>query len=179
MPGVSTGQGLYVERVLPCPRHCEPGPGYRVVPAQCHTGQLDETASGFLWRVDWQPHLSRPEHCPEGTAWGRIERLIISYRAASRSGSAESELRIQSLTQGAEYQWGSAETLVAGITDWQVNRINDFPAPSAGSIEAEKTHSFTDEGVSSYFQLGFSVISLDRQFSVPPLRASQLLVPRR
>ena len=181
VPGNSTGEGLYVERVLPCPMHCEPGPGYRVVPAQCHTGQVDETASGFLWRVDWQPNLSPPEHCPEGTAWGRIERLIISYRAASRSGSAESELRIQSLTQGPEYGWGSAETLVAGITDWQVNRISGSLAPSADALEIENIHGSVEEGVPLGFliQLGFSVVSLERQFSVPPLRASQLLVPRR
>ena len=179
VPGNSTGQGLYVERVLPCPRRCEPGPGYRVVPAQCHAERLDEAASGSLWRVNWQHHLSPPEHCPEGTAWGRIERLIIGYRAASDSGSAAPELRIQSLTQGPEYGWGSAETLVAGITDWQVNRINGSLAPSASSLEVEKTHSSLDEGATFYFQLGLSVISLDRQFSAPPLHASQLLVPRR
>ena len=179
VPGTSTGQGLYVERVLPCPMHCEPGPGYRVVPAQCHAEQLAEAASGSLWRVDWQQHLSPPEHCPEGTAWGRIERLIISYRAASHSGSAAPELRIQSLTEGSEYGWGSAETLVAGIADWQVNRINGSLAPSADALEVEKTHSSLDESVTFCLQLGFSVISLDRQFSVPPLRASQLLVPRR
>ena len=179
VPGASTDQGLYVERVLPCPMHCEAGPGYRVVPAQCHAERLDEAASGPLWRVDWQQHLSPPEHCPEGTAWGRIERLIIGYRAASDSGSAAPELRIQSLTQGLEYGWGSAETLVAGITDWQVSRINGSLEPSASSLEVEKTHSSVDESVTSYLQLGFSVISLDRQFSVPPLYASQLLVPRR
>ena len=178
VPGTSTGQGLYVERVLPCPRHCEPGPGHRVVPAQCHAERLDEAASGSLWRVDWQQHLSPPEHCPEGTAWGRIERLIISYRAASHSGTTAPELRIQSLTQGPEYGWGSAETLVAGITDWQVKRINGSLAPSASSLEVEKTHSSVVEGAASYFQMGFSIISLDRQFSVPPLHASQLLVPR-
>ena len=179
VPGASTGQGLYVERVLPCPMHCEPGPGYRAVPAQCHTGQVDETASGFLWRVDWQPNLSPPENCPEGTAWGRLERLIISYRAASDSGDAAPELRIQSLTQGPDYGWGSAETLVAGIADWQVNRINGPLAPSADSLEVEKIHRSVDEGAVSYLQLGFSVISLDRQFSVPPLHASQLLAPHR
>jgi len=179
VPGNSTGEGLYVERVLPCPRHCEPGPGYRVVPAQCHAERLDEAASGSLWRVNWQHHLSPPEHCPEGTAWGRIERLIISYRAASHSGTTPPELRIQSLTQGPEYGWGSAETLVAGITDWQVNRINGSLAPSASSLEVEKTHSSVVEGAASYFQMGFSIISLDRQFSVPPLHASQLLMPRR
>jgi len=181
VPGNSTGQGLYVERVLPCPMHCEPGPGYRVVPAQCHAEQLDENASGSLWQVDWQPNLSPPESCPEGTAWGHIERLIISYRAASDSGSAAPELRIQSLTQGPEYGWGSAETLVAGVTDWQVNRINGSLAPSGDSLAVNKTHRSVDEGVPprSYFQLGFSVISLDRQFSVPPLRVGQLLAPRR
>ena len=179
VPGTSTGQGLYVERVLPCPSHCEPGPGYRVVPAQCHTSQLNETASGSLWRVDWQPNLSPPEHCPEGTPWGRLDRLIVSYRAASHSGSAAPELRIQSLTQGPEYGWGSAETLVAGITDWQVDRINDSPTPTAGSSGVEKTHSSVDGGAASYFQLGFSIISLNRQFSAPPLRLSQLLAPRR
>ena len=179
VPGVSTGQGLFVERVLPCPMHCEPGPGYRIVPAQCHAGQLDEAASGSLWRVDWQPNLSPPENCREGAAWGRLERLIISYRAASDSGRAAPELRIQSLTQGPGYGWASAETLVAGIADWHVNRIIDFPAPSKGSLEVEKTHSSADEDVSSYFQVGFSVISLDKQFSLPPLRVSQLLVPRR
>ena len=178
VPGTSTGQGLYVERVLPCPGHCEPGPGYRVVPAQCHAEQLDEAASEFLWRVDWQQHLSPPEHCREGTAWGRLDRLIISYRAASDSGSAAPELRIQSLTQGPEYGWGSAETLVAGITDWQVNRIAGSLAPSADSLEVEKTHSSLDETVTSYLQLGFSIISLDRQFSVPPLHVGQLLAPR-
>lgn len=178
VPGTSTGQGLYVERVLPCPRHCEPVPGYRVMPAQCDAGQLDQTASGSLWRVDWQPSLSPPENCPEDTPWGRLERLLISYRAASHSGSTAPELRIQSLTQGPEFGWGSAESLVAGITDWQVDRINDFPAPSAGSSGVEKTHSFADEGVPSYFQLGFSVISLDRHVSVPPLHVSHLLVPR-
>ena len=179
VPGASTDQGLYVERVLPCPMHCEAGPGYRVVPAQCHAERLDEAASGSLWRVDWQQHLSPPEHCPEGTAWGRIERLIISYRAASDWGSAAPELRIQSLAQGPEYGWGSAETLVAGITDWQVNWINGSLAPTTNSLEVENTHSSLDESVTSYFQLSFSVISLDRQFSVPPLRLSQLLVPRR
>ena len=179
VPGTSTGQGLYVERVVPCPMHCEPGPGYRVVPGLCHTERRDEPASGSLWRVDWQQHLSPPEHCQEGTAWGRIERLIISYRAASDSGSAAPELRIQSLTQGPEYGWGSAETLVAGITDWQVSRINSSLTPSADSLEVEKTHSFADKSVPSFFQLGFSVISLHRQFSVPPLHASQLLAPRR
>ena len=151
VPGVSTGQGLFVERVLPCPMHCELGPGYRVAPAQCHAGQLDEATSGSLWRVDWQPNLSPPENCPEVTAWGRLERLIISYRAASDSGRAAPELRIQSLTQGPEYGWGSAETLVAGIADWHVNRIIDFPAQSKDSLEVEKTHSSADEGVSSYF----------------------------
>ena len=176
--GTSTGQGLYVERVLPCPRHCEPGPGYRVVPAQCHAERLDETALGSLWRVDWQPNLSPPENCPEDTPWGRLERLIISYRAASHSGSTAPELRIQSLTLGPEYGWGSAETLVAGVTDWQVDRINGSLAPSADSLEVEKTHSSLDEGVTSYLQLGFSIISLDRQFSVPPLRVGQLLAPR-
>ena len=181
VPGTSTGQGLYVERVLPCPMHCEPGPGYRVVPAQCHAGQLDENTSAALWRVDWQPNLSPPESCPGDTAWGRVERLIISYRAASDSGGAAPELRIQSLAQGPEYGWGSAETLVAGITDWQVNRINGSLAPSANALEVEKTHSSVDEGVPLrfYIQLGFSVISLDRQFSAPALHASQLLVPRR
>ena len=178
VPGVSNGQGLYVERVLPCPMHCEPGPGYRILPAQCHAGQLDDNASGSLWRVDWQPNLSPPEHCPEGTAWGRLERLIISYRAASDSRGAAPELRIQSLTQGPEYGWGSAETLVAGITDWQVNRINGSLTPSADSLKIQKTHSPIDESVTSYFQLGFSVISLDRKFSVPPLHVSQLLAPR-
>jgi len=88
------------------------------------------------------------------------------------------ELRIQSLTQGPEYGWGSAETLVAGIADWQVNRINGSLAPSASSLEVEKTHSSLDESVTSYFHLGFSVISLDRKFSVPPLHVSQLLAPR-
>ena len=179
VPGTSTGQGLYVERVLPCPTHCEPDPGYRVVPAQCHAERLDEAASGSLWRVDWQQHLSPPENCPEGTAWGRLDRLIISYRAASDWGSAAPELRIQSLTQGPEYGWGSAETLVAGITDWQVDRINDSPTPTAGSSGVEKTHSSVDGGAASYFQLGFSIISLNRQFSAPPLRLSQLLAPRR
>jgi len=178
VPGGSTGQGLYVERVLPCPSHCEPGPGYRVVPSQCHTRQLAEIASESLWRVDWQPNLSPPQNCPEGTAWGRLDRLIVSYRAASHSGSAVPELRIQSLTQGPEYGWGSAETLVAGIADWQVNRINGSLTPSADSLEIEKTHSPIDESVTSYFQLGFSVISIDRQFSVPPLHVSQLLAPR-
>ena len=178
VPGNSTGQGLYVERVLPCPRHCEPGPGHRVMPAQCDAGQLDEIASGSLWRVDWQPNLSPPEHCPEGTAWGRIERLIISYRAASHSGTTAPELRIQSLTQGPEYGWGSAETLVAGITDWQVNRINGSLAPSANALEVDKARSSLDESVAPYLQLDFSVISLHRQFSVPPLRVGQLLVPR-
>lgn len=179
VPGTSTGQGLYVERVLPCPMHCELGPGYRVVPAQCHVERLDEAASGSLWRVDWQQHLSPPENCPEGTTWGRIERLIISHRAASNSGGAAAELRIQSLIQGPDYGWGSAETLVAGLADWQVNRINGSLALSADSLEIEKTHSSLDESVTSYLQLGFSVISLDRQFSAPPLHASQLLAPRR
>ena len=180
VPGFSTGQGFYVERVLPCPTHCEPGPGYRVMPAQCDAEQFDEAASGSLWRVDWQPNLFPPENCPEGTPWGRIERLIISYRAASDSGGADPELRIQSLAQGPEYGWGSAETLVAGITDWQVNRINGSLAPSANALEVEKTHSSVDEGVPLrfYIQLGFSVVSLERQFSVPPLRVGQLLVPR-
>ena len=72
-----------------------------------------------------------------------------------------------------------AETLVAGIADWQVNRINGSLALSADSLEIEKTHSSLDESVTSYLQLGFSVISLDRQFSAPPLHASQLLAPRR
>ena len=178
VPGTSTGQGLYVERVLPCPMHCEPGPGYRVVPAQCHAGQLDENTSAALWRVDWQPNLSPPESCPGDTAWGRVERLIISYRAASDSGGAAPELRIHSLTQGPEYGWGSAETLVAGITDWQVNRINGSFASSADASEVDRTYSSLDESVASYLQLGFSVISLERQFSVPPLRVGQLLVPR-
>ena len=179
VPGVSTGQGLYVERLLPCPMHCEPGPGYRVAPAQCHIELTDQTDSDGLWRVAWQPSLSPPENCPKGTAWGRLERLIISYRAASDSVSAAPELRIQSLTQGPEYGWGSAETLIAGITDWQVNRINGSFAPSADSLEVEKTHSSLDESVTSYLQLGFSVISLDRQFSAPPIHASQILAPRR
>ena len=181
VPGTSIEQGLYVERVLPCPMHCEPGPGYRVVPAQCHAGQLDENTSAALWRVDWQPNLSPPESCPGDTAWGRVERLIISYRAASDSGGAAPELRIHSLTQGPEYGWGSAETLVAGITDWQVNRISGSLAPSADALEIENIHGSVEEGVPLGFliQLGFSVVSLERQFSVPPLRASQLLVPRR
>ena len=177
VPGTSTGQGLYVERVLPCPTHCEPDPGYRVVPAQCHAERLDEAASGSLWRVDWQQHLSPPEHCQEGTAWGRIERLIISYRATSHSGSAAPELRIQSLNVGSEWGGGSAETLVAGIADWQVNRINGSLAPSADSLEVEKTHSSLDESVTSYLQLGLSVISLDT-LSAPQLRVGQLLAPR-
>ena len=180
VPGASIGQGLYVERVLPCPMHCEPGPGYRVVSAQCHARPLEEPASGSLWRVDWQQHLAPPENCPEGAAWGRLERLIISYRAASRSGSAASELRIQSLTQGPEYGWGSAETLVAGIADWHMTRINSFPETSPDTPDAENTLSSIDGVVPlrSYLQLDFSVISLVREFSAPPLRVNQLFVPR-
>ena len=87
-------------------------------------------------------------------------------------------MRIQSLTEGSEYGWGGAETLVAGITDWQVNRINGSLAPSADALEVDKAYSSIDESVAPYLQLGFSVISLDTQFSVPPLRVGQLLVPR-
>ena len=180
VPGVSTGLGLYVERVLPCPMQCEQGPGYRVAPAQCHVEQTDEADPGGPWRVDWQQHLSLPENCPEGTNWGRLERLIISYRTAAHSGNTGPELRMQSLTEGPEYGWGSAETLVAGITDWQVTRINGFPAPSTGSSEAGVAFGAIAGGVplGAYFQLGFSVISLDKPFSAPPLRVSQLLLPR-
>lgn len=180
VPSVSTGQGLYVERILRCPMHCEPGPGYRVAPVKCHVEQADGAISGGLWRVDWQPNLSPPEGCPEGAAWGRLERLIISHRAASHSGSTVSELRIQSLTQGPEYGWGSAETLVAGITDWQMTQINGLPAARAGSSETEKTHSPVEEGVppGPYFQLGFSIGPLEINSVAPPLRISQLLLPR-
>ena len=179
VPGVSTGPGLYVERVLPCPMQCKQGPGYRVAPARCHVEQPNEADSGGLWRVDWQENLSSPENCPEGTAWGRLERLIISYRTAAHLGNTAPELRMQSLTEGPEYGWSSAETLVAGISDWQVTRINGFPAPSTGSSEAEAALGAITEGVplGAYFQLGFSVISLDSPFSVPPLRVSQLLLP--
>ena len=180
VPGVSTGQGLYVERILACPMHCEPGPGYRVAPVQCHVEQTDGAVSGGPWRVDWQRDLSPPEGCPEGTAWGRLERLIISHRAASHSGSSVSELRIQSLTQGPAYGWGSAETLVAGITGWQMTQINGLPAARAGSSETEKTHSSVEEGVppGSYFQLDFSIGPLEIESVAPPLRVSQLLLPR-
>ena len=180
VPGVSTGQGLYVERILACPMHCEPGPGYRVAPVKCHVEQIDGAISGGLWRVDWQRNLSPPEGCPEGAAWGRLERLIISHRAASHTGSTVSELRIQSLIQGPEYGWGSAETLVAGISDWQMTQINALPAPMAGSSETEKTYGSVQEGIppGPYFQLNFSIGPLEVKSVVPPLHVSQLLLPR-
>ena len=180
VPGTSTGQGLYVERVLPCPMHCEPGPGYRVAPAQCHIEQTGEADSSGPWRVDWQQSLSPPESCPEGTVWGRLERLIISYRAASHSGSTRPQLRIQSLTEGPEYGWSSAETLVAGITDWHMTRINGIPELSADASEAGAAQSARPGGIplGAYFQVGFSVASLSVTSVAAPFVVSQLLVPR-
>jgi hypothetical protein len=127
IPGADTGVGLYVERVLPCPEECGEGAGYQIVSTQCQLrhGQATEE---FQFQVSWEKNMERPHRCPEGAAWGRVERLLISHRSAEDSIEGVAVLRLQQIAQGldATYRWSQAETIVLGIDAWQLSDLNQF-----------------------------------------------------
>ena len=72
--------------------------------------------------------MERPHRCPEGAAWGRVERLLISHRSAEDSIEGVAVLRLQQIAQGldATYRWSQAETIVLGIDAWQPSDLNQF-----------------------------------------------------
>lgn len=129
--------GLYVEQIRVCPENCDAGSGYVISPSPC-SGAVPNISEQTQWRVTWQSHMDRPPHCSSGWPWGRVERLLFTDRTGRSSIEDLPTLRFQSVSGATAYEWRQAETLVAGITDWQP-KIITIPSPehlAAGANEA-------------------------------------------
>ena len=138
LPCIATGDatwGLYVEQIRVCPEDCGVGAGYVVSPSPC-SGAVPSISEQTQWRVAWQSHMDRPPQCNSGWPWGRVERALLTDRTGRSSIEGLPTLRFQSVSGAEGYQWRQAETLVAGITDWQPKMIA-IPPPANLATGAE------------------------------------------
>lgn len=178
LPGTATGHGLYVERVHPCPQGCQERSGYRIKPADCQTAPRSEAPTPVQWQADWQKVLSHPAGCPESTPWGRVDRLLLSYRSASAAPGGQSELRVQSLLSGQAFGWTAAETLVAGIEDWRVSQV-EIPlvpvSPPTGVFDVPSVR--VDKPSGHLLQMVLSVAPTHSPHRLASLTSSRLLLP--
>ena len=181
LPGATAGYGLYVERVIPCPQDCKQRSGYRVMPADCQTHQWGEVRTNRQWRAEWQDVLSHPAGCPGHAPWGRVERLLLSHRAAADASHSQSELRLQLMASGPEYRWTPAETLVTGIQDWQISQF-ELPVllpPLTAKTAYDSSPVPVDQSPRYLLQLTLSAASHHFQHQLPPMPSTRVLVPSR
>ena len=138
LPGVNTGAGLYVERVLPCPEQCGEGPGYQIVSTQCHLRDALSIESN-QWQVSWQKTMARPDGCLDDAPWGRVERMVLSHRSAKETIEGVAVLRLHQIAQSvdATYRWLNPETIVLGIDEWLLDyadRLSDIARESVLAV---------------------------------------------
>ena len=178
LPGAVTGYGLYVETVHPCPQGCEKRSGYRVRPAECETEPRREAGTRVQWRAEWQEVLSHPKECPQDTPWGRIERLLLSHRSAADAQGDQPELRVQSLVGGPEFGWTTAETLVAGIEDWQIRQLEISRPPVSSPIGVDDSPAVQIDKLPRHLlQMVISAAATHPRQPLAPMTSSRLLVP--
>jgi len=127
--------GLYVEQIRVCPEDCGAGAGYVISPSPC-SGATPSISEHTHWRVAWQFNMDRPPQCNSGWPWGRVDRVLLTDRTGRSSIEGLPTLRFQSVSGAGGYKWRQAETLVAGITDWQPKVIT-IPPPADLATGAE------------------------------------------
>ena len=132
-------RGLYIEQIQPCPHNCGARAGYVISPTTC-SGKSPTINRLTQWQVKWGPDMSQPAHCDAGWPWGRLQRLLLTDRSGENSIEGLPTLRLQSLSRASTYQWQQAETLVAGIADWQPTLITVASAQHYASEGHEAAH---------------------------------------
>ena len=178
LPGSATGKALYLELIHPCLTDCDESSGYRLWPAECHLGDGGEVVPTGPWRVNWQDSLVGAAHCTVGAVWGRLERMVLSYRDVA-GGAGAPELRLHALAQGPLYRWTQAEVLVSGVGEWDLQFLEvpvktlEGPAVLAKEVLTEPIQT----SPSSLIQLVVSVEPSVSRIDLPPMRSVRLLIP--
>lgn len=124
LPGIFEGQVLVLERVVPCPTACGSEAGYFV---------FDEDCSAVVAHT-WRTSSDRPAACSEDAQWGRLERLLVFLSTDTESADGIPVLKLLEPVNATPFRWGSAETLVAGVTNW---RLSFLPASSRAEGDTE------------------------------------------
>ena len=128
LAGSVEGSALFLERVVPCPTACGSHAGYFV---------FDEDCSPLVEQA-WRTSSAHPAPCAEDARWGRLERLLVFLSHDTESVDGVPALKLLEPLNATPFRWGPAETLVAGVTDWQLSFL---PASSGadGGTEALET----------------------------------------
>ena len=113
--------------------------------------------------------MSQPTHCDAGWPWGRLQRLLLTDRSGENSIEGVPTLRLQSLSRASTYQWQQAETLVAGIADWQPTLITAASAQHYANEGREAAHYL--------LAVDLSVTSGHAADKAQDLRVARLLFP--
>lgn len=131
----SSGVGLYIERVLRCPRECDTGKGYALIPARCVNPDVADS-DRVVWVARWMDSLADVGACAQHLGWGRLERLFMIHRKSTSGVESAATLRLQVPLSQGRYGWGSAEILATGIREWEMTPVSiegsDFPANTLG-----------------------------------------------
>jgi len=178
LPGSATGKALYLELIYPCLNACDEPSGYGLRPAECHMSDGGGVVPTGSWRVAWQDSLVGAAHCNEDAVWGRLERMVLSYRDVA-GGAGAPELRLHALAQGPLYRWAQAEVLVSGVGEWDLQFLEvpiktvEGPAVMAEGIFTEPIQT----SPSSVIQLVVSVEPSLSRVDLPPMRSVHLLIP--
>ena len=178
LPGSATGKALYLELIYPCLNACDDSSGYRLWPAECHMSESGGAVPTGPWRVDWQDSLVGATHCTEGAVWGRLERMVLSYRDVA-GGAGAPDLRLHALAQGPLYRWAQAEVLVSGVGEWDLQFL-EVPIKTVAGPAVLAEEVFTEPiqtSPSSVIQLVVSVEPSNSGVDLPPMRSVRLLIP--
>ena len=178
LPGSATDKALYLELIYPCLNACDDSSGYRLWPAECHMSESGGAVPTGPWRVDWQDSLVGATHCTEGAVWGRLERMVLSYRDVA-GGAGAPDLRLHALAQGPLYRWAQAEVLVSGVGEWDLQFL-EVPIKTVAGPAVLAEEVFTEPiqtSPSSVIQLVVSVEPSISGVDLPPMRSVRLLIP--
>jgi len=178
LPGSATGKALYLELIHPCLTACDELSGYGLRSAECHMGDGGGVVPMGPWQVDWQDSLVGAAHCTDGAVWGRLERMVLSYRDLAGEAGAP-ELRMHALAQGPLYRWAQAEVLVSGVGEWDLQFL-EVPIKTVEDPDVLAEGIFTEPiqtSPSSVIQLVVSVEPSISGVDLPPMRSARLLIP--
>jgi len=160
--------GLYVEQIRACPRDCGTEPGYVISPSDC-VGHLAPINTETEWQVTWQANMDRPDRCRPGWPWGRLQRVLLTDRSGHASVEGVPTLRFQALSDDSAYKWQPAETLVAGVADWQPK------------LDSASSFSLVNDGVDvnpmQLLSLRLAVLPGSAEDDLAALRVARLLLP--
>lgn len=160
--------GLYVEQITVCPDDCGAEAGYVISPMPC-SGAAPGITGETQWQVLWQADMNRPTYCDIGWPWGRLQRLLLTDRSGGASIEGVPTLRFQSVSRGPTYAWQQAETLVAGIADWQPRMT--VAAPFRKVSVGDKTATL------QLLTVAMAVIPTADTHGLQDLRITRLLLP--